>query len=59
MSRPASESGRGLLFRLLLAGFLAIAPSRVPAWRLEPGAPRAAAMLVVGEPTPGLTGRGR
>ncbi|MGH9168522.1 MAG: hypothetical protein ACRD02_11930 [Acidimicrobiia bacterium] len=44
--------------RLLLAGFLALAPSRVPPWRLDP-APRAAAVLAVGDPTRSLwVGRG-
>jgi hypothetical protein len=66
VSHPASDhrslplrgrAGEGA-FRLLLAGFLALAPSRVPPWRLDP-APRPAAVLSVGHPTRSLwVGRG-
>ena len=38
-----------VLAQVLLAGFLNIAPSSVPAWKLDPG-PQPAVTLVVGGP---------
>ncbi len=52
MSRLASEL-RALACQVLLAGYLALAPSSVPPWRVEPRF-RVATVLPIGEPTPGL-----
>jgi hypothetical protein len=59
VNRPGSEGGRALgraLASSLLSGFLSLGTWEPPPWRLEPRPPPAA-MLVVGEPTPGLAYR--
>jgi len=56
VSRPGSDRLRRALAGSLLSGLLSLGAGYPPPWRLEPrSAP--AAMLMVGEPTPGLAYR--
>ena len=57
-SHPVSEGIRRRIGQAMLAVYFALAPSSVPAWRLDP-VQRIAAVLAVGEPTPSLWGNDR
>lgn len=56
MSRRECERARRALIRTVLSGLLSFGPGEGPPWRYEPQA-RAAAVLMVGEPTPCLAYR--
>lgn len=56
MSRRGSDRVRRALAGSLLSGLLSLGTWEPPPWRLEPR-PAPAAMLMVGEPTPGLAYR--
>jgi len=63
VNRPGSETSFSELWRRalagsLLSGLLSLGTWEPPPWRLEPR-PEPAAMLMVGEPTPGLAYRTR
>lgn len=57
MNRRGFEALRRSITNALVAAFYALAPSYVPAWRLDPRV-GVAYVLPIGEPTPSIGGRG-